>query len=185
MTTSLEEDRWSDLMRAALAGDTAAYRVLLTALTPPLRGLARRELARVGLDAAEAEDVVQETLLAVHLKRQTWDASAPLGPWVRAIARHKVVDVMRRRGRKAEVPLADWEDVLPLAETDDTLSTREAQRLTEALKGRERDVVEAVCVSGESVKQAGTRLAMSEGAVRVALHRGLKRLADLYRSHAE
>lgn len=180
-----DSDEWSDLMRAALGGDERSYRALLTALAPALRGMARRDLLRVGLDPSDAEDVVQETLLALHLKRQTWDPASPLGPWVRAIARHKVVDVMRRRGRKAEVPLADWEDVLTQEAPEEQLTEREAQRLTDALHGRERDVVEAICLSGESVKQAGNRLAMSEGAVRVALHRGLKRLAALYRSKGE
>lgn len=183
MTGSQDSDEWSDLMRAALGGDERSYRALLTALAPPLRAFAARALRSAGLDPAEAEDVLQETLLALHLKRQTWDPTSPLGPWVRAIARHKVVDAMRRRGRKAEVPLEDWEDVLVQELPDAALSDREAQRLTDALRGRERDVVEAICLSGESVKQAGDRLAMSEGAVRVALHRGLKRLAALYRSN--
>ncbi len=183
MTGSQDRDEWSELMRAALAGDERSYRALLTALAPPLRAMAGRALRNAGLDPSDAEDVLQETLLALHLKRQTWDPASPLGPWVRAIARHKVVDAMRRRGRKAEVPLEHWEEVLVQEAPEPQLTEREAQRMTDALQGRERDVVEAICLSGESVKQAGSRLAMSEGAVRVALHRGLKRLAALYRSN--
>lgn len=166
------------LMRASLDGDGAAYRELLGALAPALRAFARRVLAEAGRDGGEAEDVVQETLLALHLKRLTWDPSTPLAPWIWAIARHKAVDVLRRAGRRAEVPLDGLEDVLPHAEeAPDALAERDVTRLVATLSGRERDVVEAVCLSGASVKEAGAKLAMSEGAVRVALHRALRRLA--------
>ncbi len=177
----MSED-WSILMRAAVQGDADAYRRLLTALAPALRGFARRLLARAGRDASEAEDVVQETLLALHLKRQTWDPATPLAPWVWAIARHKALDVLRRSGRRAEVPLDDLEEIIAEANTEDDvladpLADRDARRIAATLQGRERDVVEAVCLSGASVKEAGAQLSMSEGAVRVALHRALKRLA--------
>ena len=174
-------ETWTMLMRSALAGDGAAYRELLGALAPALRAFARRVLTASGRDAGDAEDVVQETLLALHLKRHTWDPSTPLAPWVWAIARHKAVDVMRRSGRRAEVPLDGLEDVLAQAEPEtDGLETRDAGRMVALLNGRERAVVEAVCLSGASVKEAGAKLAMSEGAVRVALHRALKRLAAVH-----
>lgn len=175
-------DDWSDLMRAALDGDAAAYRHLLNVLAPALRGFARRLLMRSGRDGGEAEDVVQETLLALHLKRQTWDPATPLAPWVWAIARHKAVDVLRRSGRRAEVPIEDLEGLLSQEQPEEDtfgepLAERDVRRIAATLSGREREVVEAVCLSGASVKEAGAQLAMSEGAVRVALHRALKRLA--------
>lgn len=182
-------DEWSLLMRAALDGDAAAYRQLLEALAPALRVFARRLLARAGRDEAEAEDVVQETLLALHLKRQTWDRQMALGPWVWAIARHKALDMLRRSGRRAEVPLEDFEALLSPAEAhhplDDALAARDVRRMAETLSGREREVVEAVCLSGASVKETGARLAISEGAVRVALHRALKRLAGVHGGERE
>jgi Sigma-70 region 2 len=78
---------WAVLMRAAVNGDAGAYRQFLASLAPVLRATARRNCARVGLDGGEAEDVVQETLLAIHLKRYTWDLDRPIGPWITAIAR--------------------------------------------------------------------------------------------------
>jgi RNA polymerase sigma-70 factor (ECF subfamily) len=171
-------ETWTMLMRSALDGDGAAYCELLSALAPALRAFARRLLVAAGRDAGDAEDVVQETLLALHLKRQTWDPATPLAPWIWAIARHKAVDVMRRSGRRAEVPLDGLEEFLADAEAEpETLAGRDAGRMVAALNGRERAVVEAVYLSGASVKEAGARLAMSEGAVRVALHRALKRLS--------
>src|SRR5271157_5484066 len=75
------EQAWAVLMRAAVNGDAGAYRQFLASLAPVLRATARRNCARVGLDGGEAEDVVQETLLAIHLKRHTWDLDRPIGPW--------------------------------------------------------------------------------------------------------
>src|SRR4051812_28548926 len=69
------EDEWTDLMRSAIAGDSGAYHRLLKAVTPVLRAGARRGLARAGQPVDQSEDIVQEILLAVHLKRHTWDAS--------------------------------------------------------------------------------------------------------------
>ena len=82
-----EEAQWADWMRAANAGDNGAYRRLLEALAPFLRRLVRQGFAKTGQSAGDVEDVVQETLLAIHLKRQTWDADQLFTPWVRAIAR--------------------------------------------------------------------------------------------------
>ncbi len=81
-----EEAQWADWMRAARAGDNGAYRSLLEALAPYLRRLVRQGFAKTGQSADDVEDVVQETLLAIHLKRQTWDADQLFTPWVRVIA---------------------------------------------------------------------------------------------------
>ena len=106
---------WADLMRAANRGDRAAYRRLLAALAPAMRAFARRAFARSSLSGDEVEDAVQETLLAVHLKQHTWDEDQPLLPWVKAIARNKVIDTLRRKGGSLHVPLDDVSETL----TDD------------------------------------------------------------------
>ncbi|MFG1394291.1 sigma-70 family RNA polymerase sigma factor [Xanthobacter agilis] len=178
-TETATTEEWAALMRAALKGEGTAYRRLLTALAPVLRVAARRILDRAGADAQNVEDVVQETLLAIHLKRQTWDPAQPLMPWVWAIARHKVLDALRRQGRRVHVPIDELNAVLAdtAAKADDAHTGHDVARLAESLSGRERAVVEAVCLAGASTTEAGLRLAMSEGAVREALHRALKHLA--------
>ena len=103
-----EEARWAGWMRAANAGDNQAYRRLLEALTPFLRMVVRQGFTRAGLSGSEVEDVVQETLLAIHLKRQTWDAEQLFTPWVRAVARNKLIDNLRRRGNRTELPIEDF-----------------------------------------------------------------------------
>ncbi len=171
-------------MRAALAGDDRAYRSLLEALTPRLRAVVARALARSGGPSTELEDIVQETLLAIHLKRHTWDPSAPLAPWVQAIARNKTIDALRRRGRRIEVDVADFVDFLPAAPDRDPTESGDVERLLGELGERQRDIVRSIGVEEKSVRETADRLGMSEGAVRVALHRGLKTLADLYRRSA-
>lgn len=168
-------------MRAGLAGDARAYRALLEALTPRLRALVARGLARAGAGGADTEDVVQETLLAIHLKRHTWDASEPLAPWVWTIARNKTIDALRRRGRRIELPVDDWAEFLPAPPTRDPTEGGDVERLLGSLGERQRDIVRSIGVEDRSIRETAGRLGMTEGAVRVALHRGLKALAELYR----
>ena len=107
------EDEWTGLMRSAISGDDAAYHRLLKAVTPVLRAAARRGLARAGQPVDQSEDIVQDILLAVHLKRHTWDANAPFAPWLFAIARNKLIDSLRRRGRRVFVNIDDFAETLP------------------------------------------------------------------------
>lgn len=178
------EQRWSEWMRAALDGDAAAYRRLLEALTPVLRAGATRGLARAGVGSADVEDVVQETLLALHLKRHTWDRTQALMPWVVTIARHKLVDGLRRRGRRVEVPVEDFHEVLAAPPERDPTEAGDVDRLLGHLAPRQRDIVRSITVEDRSIAATADRLGMSEGAVRVALHRGLKALAALAGSMA-
>lgn len=168
----------STLMRSANRGDEAAYRRLLSALVHPLRSIARRGLARAGKGNEDAEDIVQETLLAIHLKRHTWDERQPLEPWVRAIARHKLVNSLRRRGFKTTVTIEDCEELIGLELQLEEFSVAECADVLARLPERSRQIVQAISIEGRSAREVGERLGMTEGAVRVALHRALKSLAD-------
>jgi len=175
------EEEWAVLMRAAMAGDEVAYRAFLTAITPSIRATARRNLARFSLGASEAEDVVQDTLLAVHLKRQTWDQDRPIGPWISAIARNKFIDLMRRRGRNAQVPIDDVIETLAAEDNEVALDNYDVQRMLDNLNEKQRAVVRSLAIDGASVRQTAERLNMTEGAIRVTLHRAVKALAAIYR----
>jgi RNA polymerase sigma-70 factor (ECF subfamily) len=169
-------------MRAALDGDEAAYRQLLQSLSGTLRTSVRSRFARMGCGDIEVEDVVQETLLAIHLKRHTWNRTEKLGPWIAAIARNKLVDVLRRRGRRAEQPIDDVIDTLvdETAVVDD--DQRDVAQLLSQLGERQQRIVRCISIEGRSVREAAEQLQMTEVAVRVALHRSLKALASLYRT---
>jgi len=170
------EDEWTGLMRSAISGDGAAYQRLLSAIAPVLRATARRGLARAGQPVDQAEDIVQDILLAVHLKRHTWDANAPFAPWLFAIARNKLIDALRRRGRRVFVNIDDFAEIIPGEAPEETVPAREVAAHLETLPARQRDVLQSIAVDSASIKATAAKLSMSEGAVRVALHRGLASL---------
>ena len=181
-----QQDRHlAQLMRSANRGDADAYRRVLEYLAPMLRGLARRGFARGGRGPEEVEDIVQETLLTLHLKRHTWDERQPLLPWVRAIARNKLIDNLRRRGRQQEVPIDDLAPALALTPEPAASAGVDAGRMLASLRGRQRDIVRAISIEGASAAEVGRRLGMTEGAVRVALHRALRSLAATFRGGAK
>jgi RNA polymerase sigma-70 factor, ECF subfamily len=169
----------SALMRAANAGDATAYRRALEGLALWLRPIVKRGLYHAGRGSEDVEDIVQETLLAVHLKRHTWDAREPLEPWVRAIAHHKLVDMLRRRGFQHHLPIDDYFD--RLAAQPDASTAGTTNDMLSILTPAARQIVEGMSMEGCSAREVGERLGMSEGAVRVALHRALRRLAAAYR----
>src|SRR5690348_13091262 len=90
--TTPHETELKTLMLASQRGDAAAYRSLLAKLAPRLRAYYKRRFIAIGRGAEEAEDLVQETLLAIHLKRHTYDGDALFTPWLHAIARYKLID---------------------------------------------------------------------------------------------
>jgi RNA polymerase sigma-70 factor (ECF subfamily) len=171
----------SALMRLARQGDDEAYRCLLNGVSVWLRSIARRGLTAAGRGMEDSEDIVQETLLAMHLKRDTWDEAQPLEPWLRAIARHKLIDHLRRRGFQDHVNIDDYADSLEATNTADAAISVDSQRLLAGLPGRQRRIVEEISLEGCRAADVAARLGMSEGAVRVALHRALKALAASYR----
>ncbi len=166
-------------MERSLQGDSRAYEQLLMLLTVALRAVVHNRARAAGL---EAEDVVQEVLLALHLKRGTWQAGTPVAPWVAAIARNKMVDAFRRRGQRTEVSIESVVETLSSEAGDDGRNAQDVEHMLERLNDRQRQVVRAVSLEGYSAQEAAQRLRMSEGAVRVTLHRSLKALAALFRT---
>jgi RNA polymerase sigma-70 factor (ECF subfamily) len=175
------EERWAAWMRAAIGGDASAYRQFLESVTPFLRGTAAKRCSQLGISRSEVEDIVQNVLLAMHLKRGTWDQSRPIGPWLAAIVRNKVIDAFRSRGRRIDIPIESVIETLASTDPEADSESHSVRRMLASLKDVQRSIVMSVSVQGESVAQTAKRLGMSEGAVRVALHRALKSLAALYR----
>ena len=168
------ERHWAELMDQSLDGNAEPYQRLLVLLTVAVRNAVRSRVRFAGL---EAEDVVQEVLLALHLKRSTWMRGTPVGPWVAAIARNKIVDALRRRGRRTEVPIESVLETLGFEEVSGQEQAHDLERALAKLNPRQREVVRAVSLEGHTAQEAAARLRMSEGAVRVTLHRSLKVLA--------
>jgi RNA polymerase sigma-70 factor (ECF subfamily) len=164
-------------LRAQL-GDDAAYRQCLGLLAGRLRAYLKRRLSGF---PDEIEDLVQETLLALHLQRGTYDPTLPVSAWAVAIARHKLVDQWRRRGRRDSLhdAIDDVDEHLLTAEPDDGGARRDLEILLQALPPAQRQAIVMTKIEGLSMAEAAERTGASESAIKVQVHRGLKRLSAL------
>jgi RNA polymerase sigma-70 factor (ECF subfamily) len=161
------------LMIAGQAGDAAAQTRLLMLLAGYLRAWFGRRLAR---GAQDVEDLVQETLLAIHLKRATYDPGFAFTPWAFAIARYKLIDHFRRTGGRASVPLDDAGELLATENPEEGAVHRDVASLLALLPARQQALMRDVKLSGYSMEEAAGRAGMSVTAVKVAIHRAMKRL---------
>src|ERR1700731_2971407 len=170
----LIEERLRSLMLKSLAGDAAAYRIFLDELTTHLRSYLRR---RLGGLPDEVEDLLQELLLAVHNKRHTYDPKQPLTAWTQAIARYKHVDLLRRRSRNVLTdPLDEDDQVFATTANDAADAQYDVAKLLRGLPDRQRLPILYVKIEGVSGTDTAVRTGMSESAVKVGIHRGLKAL---------
>ena len=165
------------LLRAAIEGDSASYGRFLDGAAKMMRGFCTRKLPP-GLPGFDAEDLVQEILMAVHAKRHTWRPDEPVEPWLFAIARYKAIDAFRKHGRRIEVDISDHSDAMAVEPDLSGLLAADVKRAVSVLDGRTREVVTAISIDGHSIEETAERLNISPGAVRVAFHRGLKTLSE-------
>jgi RNA polymerase sigma-70 factor, ECF subfamily len=162
-------------MLLALDGNSAAYRTLLEELSRLLKPRFKRRLFGGG---TEADDLVQETLLAIHMRRITYDRNAALLPWINAIAHHKLVDHLRRQGRQSAEPL-DEDFPIP-DEADATDARMDVGRMLSSMPERTADLIRKVKIEGQSIDDAASSSGLSQSAVKVAIHRGLATLAQRF-----
>ena len=173
MTTYKPED-WQLLMRQSLNGDASSYRALLASLRPWLVSYFQRRLR-----GGDTEDLVQMTLLSLHEKRHTYDPASPFLPWIAAVARHKLIDYVRKTGRRVHVELSD-----SLAGEDDgalpgDLAWRDVEGLLAQLPRDQARIISLHKLQEMSVEDVSAATGKSPSAVKVAVHRGLKKLRAL------
>lgn len=165
----------------AQSGDEVAYRDCLLRIAARLRSFLRRRMRSLPDDV---EDLVQETLLALHTQRGTYDPTMPVSAWVLAIARHKLVDLWRRRGRHDALhdPLDDVAESLLTADALEGSAHRDLDQLLQTLPQAQRVAIVLTKIQGLSVAEAAQRTGASESAIKVQVHRGLKRLTLLVKT---
>ena len=170
-----------DLLVRGLGGDAAAYHTFLKELSTHLRAFFRRRMSGLPDDV---EDLVQETLLAVHNQRHTYDPGQPLTAWVYAIAKYKLVDLLRRRAGRdlRNDPLDEELDVLAHNDAEAAAARLDLAKLLLQLPARLRLPIVCMKLEGMSVVEAARATGMSESAVKVGVHRGLKALAAMIRT---
>jgi RNA polymerase sigma-70 factor (ECF subfamily) len=178
------EAELAPLWGRAHAGDDAAYRMALACIARRLRAYYRR---RMQSRPDDLEDLVQETLLALHVQRGTWNPAIPVSAWVHAIARHKLIDLWRRQGRHDALhdSIDELDDTaMPEAVADAGPAQRDLGKLLAHLPEAQRQAIVLTKLEGLSVAEACARTGASESAIKVQVHRGLKKLAALVRGEA-
>jgi len=170
------EERLKTLFLSGLQGDAACYHEFLDKLSGYLRGHLRKRLYNL---QDHIEDIVQETLLAVHNGRHTYRADQPLTAWVHAIARYKLMDFFRARARSEALndPLDDYLEIFASSDVEPADAKRDIGKLLELLPERQRLPIMHVKLQGLSVAQTAQVTGLSESAVKIGVHRGLKALA--------
>ena len=180
MTISSDEPELRALMLAGLDGDEASHKSLLTKLSAYLRAYFKGQLARIGRGPSDAEDLVQETLIALHTRRHTYDRSQLLTPWVYAIARYRLVDYLRRtKSANMDVPVEEADEILAADDPEAVESSLDLEKLMAQVSPRVSQAIRYVKLDGLSVSEAAARTGMSPSAVKVSVHRGLKALSRL------
>ncbi len=170
------EPRLRALMLAGLAGEAEPYRRLLDQLS----GLLRAYYGRRCPPGVDAEDLVQETLIAVHTRRATYDAGQPFTAWAYAIARYKLIDALRRGRAHLRAPVEAAEALFVAPGADAAMAGRDLERVMADLPARTRSLIRDVKLTGLSTREAAEKYGMTESAVKVAVHRGLKALGARY-----
>ena len=170
------EERLRTLLLQGLDADTGAYQRFLKELSAHLRAFLRRRLAQ---RPDEVEDLVQETLLAVHNQRHTYRHDMPVTAWVHAIARYKLVDWLRSHAVKGalNVPLDDAAELFSSSDSEASEARRDLGQLLNTLPDRQRLPIVHVKLEGLSVVETARITGLSESAVKIGVHRGLKALA--------
>jgi RNA polymerase sigma-70 factor (ECF subfamily) len=182
-TARAQDAIWAELMQAAQDGDRRCYERLLREVTPFIRALARRHCR----NAADVEEMVQDTLLTVHRIRHTYDPARPFSPWLAAIASRRVIDTVRKRSRvsKHETTEMEFETFAVAAANNDVELVRSEQEIAELLSTlpvRQRVALEALKLKEMTLVEASAASGQSVGALKVNVHRALKSLRDLVRS---
>lgn len=170
------ETRLAPLWHAGTKGDEAAYRAALLLIAARLRSYFRPRMAGLPDDV---EDLVQETLLAIHLKRATHDPRLPVSNWLHAVARYRLTDVYRRRGRRGVPDSLDGIDVEAPPDAggvEASSARRDLGKLLCTLPDGQRKAIELVKLEGWSTEEAAQRMGITVTTLKVRVHRGLQRL---------
>jgi RNA polymerase sigma factor (sigma-70 family) len=165
----MSDKEWSGLMAAAQKGDGVRYRQLLDEIRPWLK-----RYFGTRLPPAMVDDAVQDTMFALHEKRNSYDASRPFGPWLVAIARYKWIDRLRALRKSATQPISEdiaIEDHGAAIQTATTL-----EKLLADLKPAQAEVIRLVKMHGFSIEEASARTGQSASLVKVNIHRGITRM---------
>jgi RNA polymerase sigma-70 factor (ECF subfamily) len=184
MPLSLDALNPSEFQKAGLAGfmlpprpaDAKSYEKILRDLRRALYPRVRRLLRKFGGSDADADDIVQETLLAFHSHREVIDPSESPMPWLYVVARNKTIDVSRRRNKWTQPTLDAWL-ASSSAEAGSAFETADVSSLLSCLSDRERGIIRQTALEGRTVEETARHFGVSSVHARVIKHRAIRKLA--------
>ena len=167
------------LMLAGLAGDAKAHQQLLVAASARLRSYYAR---RLGSEAPDVEDLVQETLIAIHQRRESYNSALPFTAWLHAIAKYKLIDHYRRAGVRRHVDLDDVGELAAEDGFEPALAAMDVERMLGQLPAKHRQAIKLTRIDGYSVEEASQMTGQSPSGIKIGVHRGLKKLTEQIRN---
>ena len=166
------DNNWGQWMQAAQQGDESSYVQLLREVGEWLK---RYYTRRIHL--SQVDDLVQETLMSIHAKRHTYDPNQPFGPWLAAVARHRWIDQLRKQSRATEVELFDT--IAATDRTDEGTYASDLEVMMRDIPEKQAQVIRLVKIEGHSIAEVSKATGHSESSVKVMIHRGIKRMAEI------
>ncbi|MCT8334049.1 sigma-70 family RNA polymerase sigma factor [Leptospira sp. 85282-16] len=165
----ISPDELSGLMRSSQEGDSLAYKKLLEEICVILRGILSVKI----FDAEDREDVLQEILIAVHLSKHTFLPDKSFLPWLYTIANYKIIDYIRKKGRKKKREFLMSNEYLPENKyfpSEDESKERIDEILTK-LSEKQRLIFRLLKLDKMSIAETAKIMSMSQSAVKTAAHR--------------
>jgi RNA polymerase sigma-70 factor (ECF subfamily) len=181
---SPEETELSRRMKLSQAGDAESYLILLKRVHAMLAKYVASTFRRFGGSHSGAqEDVLQEILLAIHVKRHTYDPNQYFLPWLYAIARYKIIDFFRKNKvlLRSTVSLEDELENLETVMSFDVSVEIDILKLCESLPEKQKTVLNLVKLQGLSVEEAAKKTGYSPSDIKVTVHRAIHALREKIR----
>ncbi len=179
-----DEQRWSNLMHRTQKGDEEAYHQLLCELSKVINAYLCRQFGQ----AAFIDDCVQESLIAIHKARHTYNHERPFKPWMNALVKYKTIDVLRKYNTEYET--YDIEDLFVQNELqqntnnysiDDHLA---GMQLLNKIPRTYSEVLLCTKFMGFSVEETAERLNISQSAVKQRVKRAISKTKNLLQANS-
>lgn len=164
----LNIEKWGKWLSQSMRGDKNTYRLLLCELQIWLSAYFRK---RIHPD--EVDDLVQDTMLAIHNKKQTFDENREFMPWLVAVARHKLIDKLRRNIKFLAETLDD-----EIADTtkQEMCARHDVEKLLSLIEPRQAQIISMLKLKEMTIEEVSNQTGHSQASVKVIAHRGLKAL---------
>tara|TARA_Y100001960_G_scaffold288606_1_gene327825 strand:+ start:2744 stop:3298 length:555 start_codon:yes stop_codon:yes gene_type:complete len=167
---------YKNLAVQAQAGDESSYRELLLGLAEKMRPFLYNHIFNKDM----VEDVLQDTLVAVHQALHTYNPKYSFLSWSFAICRYKLIDYIRKYQKISENEINNDEYIATFVDESTNIEDEgldeKLQSAIDSLPERQRQVVIMLKVNDYSIKEVANELSLSVANVKTIAHRAYKAL---------